>query len=259
MAKQNLSQLESVVEKAFEVRHTVSTGTRGEVRHGSAPALGEELEQRILVRDELVQAAIQGVLLGQGEVGIEQVAHRTGIEPMPVQPPLRARIDQSIGHQRLEHLQPRRALARRRQARAPETVQLELLPQLQGQPARAPLARPRQAQLAQTHADRIDVALGHHAGRKQRRLPTSALVMHLYRLAPRLALAGVNLPEVQHLALSHPPVAQTPVLHDAPVLVDLAVLLASIAAQKHELSLETASHSDKDQGLHYSRLRQPTA
>lgn len=39
MAKQNLSQLESIVEKAFEVRDTVSTGTRGEVRDAVDTAL----------------------------------------------------------------------------------------------------------------------------------------------------------------------------------------------------------------------------
>ncbi len=39
MAKQNLSQLESVVEKAFEARDTVSTGTRGEVREAVDTAL----------------------------------------------------------------------------------------------------------------------------------------------------------------------------------------------------------------------------
>jgi 2,3,4,5-tetrahydropyridine-2-carboxylate N-succinyltransferase len=39
MAKQDLSQLESVVEKAFESRDTVSTSTRGEVREAVGTAL----------------------------------------------------------------------------------------------------------------------------------------------------------------------------------------------------------------------------
>jgi 2,3,4,5-tetrahydropyridine-2-carboxylate N-succinyltransferase len=39
MAKQDLSQLESVVEKAFESRDTVSTATRGEVREAVGTAL----------------------------------------------------------------------------------------------------------------------------------------------------------------------------------------------------------------------------
>ena len=39
MAKQDLSQLESVVEKAFEARDTVSTATRGEVREAVDTAL----------------------------------------------------------------------------------------------------------------------------------------------------------------------------------------------------------------------------
>ena len=52
-------------------------------------------------------------------------------------------------------------------------------------------------------------------------------------LAPRLALAGVDLAQVQHLALHHAAVAAAPVLHHAPVVVGLAVLLASVAAQEH--------------------------
>jgi 2,3,4,5-tetrahydropyridine-2,6-dicarboxylate N-succinyltransferase len=39
MAKQDLSQLESIVEKAFESRDTVSTATRGEVREAVGTAL----------------------------------------------------------------------------------------------------------------------------------------------------------------------------------------------------------------------------
>ena len=39
MAKADLSQLESVVEKAFEARDTISTTTRGEVREAIHTAL----------------------------------------------------------------------------------------------------------------------------------------------------------------------------------------------------------------------------
>jgi hypothetical protein len=109
-----------------------------------------------------------------------------------------------------------------------------LLPQLQGQPARTPLTRPAQAELAQAHADRIDVVHRHRAGGEQRHLTPRASVLQLDGLAPRLALAGVDLAQVQHLALHDAAVAATAALHHAPVLVVLAVLLASVAAQEHE-------------------------
>jgi len=108
-----------------------------------------------------------------------------------------------------------------------------LLPQIERQPACAPLPWALKAQLAQAHADRVNIVRGHRAGGKQRHLAPRALVVHLDRLAPDLALAGVDLPEVQHLALRDATVAQAAVLHHAPVFVGLAVLDASIAAQKH--------------------------
>jgi len=96
-----------------------------------APAAHEEPEQFVLVLDQLVQAAVQGVLLGQGEVRIQQVGHGTGIEPLAVQPPLGSWVDEAVGHQRLEHLQPRCAALHARQPRTPEALEFELLPQLQ--------------------------------------------------------------------------------------------------------------------------------
>jgi 2,3,4,5-tetrahydropyridine-2-carboxylate N-succinyltransferase len=54
MTKQDLSQLESVVEKAFEARDTVSTTTRGEVRDAVETALSllDKGEARVAERQE---------------------------------------------------------------------------------------------------------------------------------------------------------------------------------------------------------------
>jgi hypothetical protein len=70
------------------------------------PPLLQEAEQIGLVRQQLVEAAIQIVLLHQVEVLAQQIAHRTAFIPLPMQPPLTARIDQSVGDQRLRHIQP---------------------------------------------------------------------------------------------------------------------------------------------------------
>jgi hypothetical protein len=66
--------------------------------------------------------------LNERHVLAEQIAHRAMLEPMAVQPPFAARIDQPIDDQGFEDVQPIRALARRRQERTPEIVQAELGP-----------------------------------------------------------------------------------------------------------------------------------
>jgi len=90
-----------------------------------------------------------------------------------------------------------------------------------------------QTQLAQAQAYRIDVAHRHRAGGKQRDLAPRAGVVQLDGLAPGFALAGVDLAQVEHLALHDSAIAAPAVLRHAPVLVVLAVLPASVAAQEH--------------------------
>lgn len=60
-----------------------------------------------------------------------------------------------------------------------------------------------------------------------------AHALHFDGLAPGFALAGVGLAEIVHLALRHAAVTEAARLDDAPILVDLAVLLATLAAQEH--------------------------
>ena len=65
-------------------------------------------------------------------------------------------------------------------------------------------------------------------------------------IAPRLALARVDLAQIEHLALRHAPIGKTPVLDQVPVLVGLAVLHASAAAQEH--ALHSTKHLAPSQG-----------
>ena len=60
-----------------------------------------------------------------------------------------------------------------------------------------------------------------------------AVLKHLDRAGPGPLLGIVDLAEIEHVTLGHPTVGQTPVLHEAPVAVVLAVLLAMAATQKH--------------------------
>src|SRR3954454_21532405 len=52
--------------------------------------------------------------------------------------------------------------------------------------------------------------------------------------APSHLWLVVDLTEVEHVALHHPPADQAPVFHYAPVRVNLAILLARAAPQKHD-------------------------
>src|ERR1700740_3148885 len=65
----------------------------------SLPALLQEAEQLRLVCQQLVEAAIQVFLLRQVESLPQQIAHRTLLKPLPIQPPLTARIEQPVGDQ----------------------------------------------------------------------------------------------------------------------------------------------------------------
>ena len=199
------------------------------------PTTPQKREKRPLVRRQLVQTAVQGVAGDRRHRAARQVAHRAVTVPMPVQPPFAARIDQLVTHQRLQHVQPARALTARRQPGTPEPIQFQPVPQRQRQPARAPLPRPVRTQ-------RMDLDPHHLAGQlrrlpvlgEQRHRPGPGIPLrHLDRAAPRRALPVVDLPEVQHLTLNHPAVAVANVLHHAPVTVFLAVLEAPLGSHEH--------------------------
>ena len=64
-------------------------------------------------------------------------------------------------------------------------------------------------------------------GKKRKRLPLAGIIEHLNRSPPGTLLPIVDLPQVQHMPLQHPATGEPSVLDDAPVPVDLAILLAS--------------------------------
>ena len=74
------------------------------------PALAQMRAQRPFVGQQLVQAAVECILLRQRKISAEQITHRASLEPLPVQAPFAAGIDQPIAHQRLQDMLPARAL-----------------------------------------------------------------------------------------------------------------------------------------------------
>ena len=69
------------------------------------------IEQRCLVLQQLVEAAVEGVSLHQRIIRTQQIRHRTLLEPQPMQAPLAAGIDQPVAHQRLQDVPPLRPFA----------------------------------------------------------------------------------------------------------------------------------------------------
>jgi hypothetical protein len=144
-------------------------------------------EERLFGFEQLVVAGGELVRLREAEVGAQQVGHGAVEEPLAMQPPFAARVDQPIGRQHLQHVGPARALAARRQALAPEAIELQFAPQDAREPAGAPLARTAKAHLLEAQADHL-AAFGKRAAvfgeQRQSPRPPGVLVEHLDRAAP---------------------------------------------------------------------------
>jgi hypothetical protein len=69
------------------------------------------IEQRRLMLQQLVEAAVEAILLHQRIISAQQIRHRALLEPQPVQAPLAAGIDQPVAHQRLQDVPPLRPFA----------------------------------------------------------------------------------------------------------------------------------------------------
>src|SRR5215472_7151782 len=60
------------------------------------------------------------------------------------------------------------------------------------------------------------------------------LIENLDAPAPSNLLAIVNLAQIQHVSLDYPAISYSPVLHQTPIAVLLAILFAPTAPQKHD-------------------------
>src|SRR4051812_15438904 len=69
---------------------------------------------------------------------------------------------------------------------------------------------------------------------RQRPWPPGILVKDFDRLAPSLGLRGIDLAQIQDLALQHPAIAEALALDDVPVGMRLAVLLSLGSPQEHD-------------------------
>jgi hypothetical protein len=121
------------------------------------------------------------------------------------------------------------------------------------------LARMAQLQAAQLDLDHRTRQFGsltvlgeqRHLGRR-----VAILIEDLNGAAPSGPLGVVDLPQIQHMPLHHPPAGHATVLHHTPVAVLFAVLLARLGSQEHADSVGTKATPLKELGRHYRRLRE---
>ena len=201
-----------------------------------APTFSQVRKQLLFVSQQQVVTVVELVRFRQAEVGPQEVGHGAIEEPLAMQPPLASRSNQPVGDEDLQHMVPARSLATSGQALGPETIELKLAPQDAGQPAGAKLARPAEPHLGEPQPDHV-VAFGRLATilgeQRERPRPSGVLVEDLDRSSPRLGLARVDLAEVEHVALDHAPIIETPVLGDAPIKMRLSVLSPFGLSQEH--------------------------
>jgi hypothetical protein len=118
--------------------------------------------------------------------------------------------EQAVGDREQQDLIPGRPLAAGREPLAPELLDLDLRPELVGQPARAPLPRTLQAELARALLDanvgrmRGDGPGGGEQGEAE--LLMGAFLERLDAMEPAGFLAIVELPEVEQPPIAGPPV-----------------------------------------------------
>src|SRR6202158_4241112 len=151
--------------------------------------------------------------------------------------PFAAGSEQPIAHQRLQDVLQIGALARVRQQRRKEPIQFQLLVEMTGEPARAPLARAMQLHRIEPHLYAQALGMIRHCllGRKQRKLSMSpARFVERFDLAtPRFALAIIDLAQIQNRTLHHTTTCAASAFDNAPVTVLLAVLPSPCESQVH--------------------------
>ncbi len=197
-------------------------------------------EESRFVLQQVIEAAVQCVLGGHTGVRPQQIRHGAGIKPVAMQLPLAARGQQSMRHQYGQNLLPARALSACPQFFLPERVQMQLPPQLQRQPAPAPLPRTMQGQLRQPylHHIRSRCLLWNAIFGKQRHLANCLLTMGVSRnrlngALPLHALAVVDLPKIKDVTLDRRAALHSAALHNTPRPMLFSVLETAAAFQVH--------------------------
>ena len=195
--------------------------------------------------EQLVQTPIQIVLAAERKVRPQQIPQRRRSIPMPVQPPLAARFNESVGRQRRQNQIPMGAFATGEQPLGPKTCPGPATP-ITTAPTNTPpideasrpsnslsricMARPPRPGASQSSGKSAAVRIGLRLG-----------VENLNLFDPRRSLGIVDLAQVKHLALDHPAAGATLVLGQAPVAMLLPILEAFMALEEKRRLAHLAS------------------
>src|ERR1700693_6362901 len=127
-------------------------------------------EELFLVLEHLIQTTIERVLFDQRKIFIQQISHRALLKPLSMQPPLTARINESIADQGLQNMLPASSLSTIGQTLRPALIHPQLFVKLAGQPTGSPLPGPMQFHLFEPdlHSKTGREVVGRPIRRKQR-------------------------------------------------------------------------------------------
>ena len=185
---------------------------------------------------QLVKTTVWFVLLDHVDTFTEQIPHGATLIPFAVQSPFTARRNKSVADQGFEDVEPSGILAARWESGFPEAVEIENVPQMDSQPAGAPLPWPMEFQAAQLDLDDFTVKFRRLSiSRKQRHLPALfvSVLKDLDSLTPRCSLAIIYLTEIKNMALDDLIVNRPMVFNDTPGAMFFAVFEAAFFTKKH--------------------------
>ena len=192
-------------------------------------------EQRVPMFEQLVQTAIQTILVQHFQRQAQQFIQRGARPPLPVQAPLAPRVQQPVNRQHLQDALPIRAFATGAQALTPKGVQVQLLPQLTRDPASAPVARTLQSEFAQANLHRVGDVCGDRALQRKQRQLSEGLAIGIEdfgALDPGGLLAVVDFAQVENRPLHPLAVRAGDFFDQAPVTVILAVFETVVRVEK---------------------------
>ena len=188
--------------------------------------------------EQQVMTGVELVRLGQAEIRTQQVGHGAVAEPFAMQPPLTAGFNQPVGDQDLQNLVPARSLPARRQALGPEPIELQVSPQLPGQPTGAPLPRTMQAKIGQTQPapprKSSATASQRSSGNKASVWEPPASASKTSTAFRQVSMGRIDLAQIINVPLHHSAIVETLVLDDAPIEVCLAFLPSFDSPQEHD-------------------------
>ena len=151
--------------------------------------------------------------------------------------PFAARINEAIDGKHLEEVIPRSAFSAVGQTRPPELAALEQVPELEGQPAGAPLARALEAELTQAHLHAVGGGVlreGTVGGKEGEGLGALRDGIESGDGAGPGGLLGViDLAQIEEGPVEAAPVGDAAFFHERPVAVFLAVFAARVTFEIH--------------------------